>query len=74
MLEERSGWKPDFLLNELNDALDNVDTDLPKSPAETREEGKAISDKKNRKLNVIYSFYEVTVKGFFSALFDKMGS
>lgn len=31
------------------------------------------SAKKKRRLNVIYSFYEVTVKGFFSALFDKMG-
>lgn len=28
MMEERSGWKPEFLLNELNDALDKVETDL----------------------------------------------
>ncbi len=36
MMEERSGWKPEFLLNELNDALNNVEKDLPKPPAKTK--------------------------------------
>jgi hypothetical protein len=36
MMEERSGWKPEFLLNELNDALDNVETDLSKLSEEKR--------------------------------------
>ncbi len=53
MMEERSGWKPEFLLNELNDTLNNVETDLAKLPAETGQKDKAIN-KPNSKSHKIF--------------------
>jgi len=42
MTEERSGWKPEFLSIELNDALEKVKADLDKEPAETGQKDKLV--------------------------------
>lgn len=59
----------------LQEKLKDKSINKPESKVTTAgTEQDATSDKKKRWLNVIYSFYEVTVKGFFSALFDRTGS
>ncbi len=69
MTEERSGWKPEFLLNELNDALNNVETDLPKPPAETEQD---IAPAKRERESWLWRLYEKTLKVIIDAVLEKV--
>ncbi len=73
MIDERSGWKPEFLLNELNTALENVKTNLADNYPETEQDTTPDKHRGIRAWVWLKELYGLTTERVTKAWLDKYG-